>query len=157
MFFGTVRLGSLFAGMFAFVAVGAISTRTATAANLLELNFYLSGPRYDGDVPPCDHPYALDKISARFAEKEGTFWSTDRAIVGFETIRQTAYRPGPPHTIPRRYCSATALVNDGLKHPIYYSIGENTSMLGAGWGVEWCVVGFDRNMAYNPACKMAQP
>jgi len=25
------------------------------------------------------------------------------------------------------------------------------------WGVEWCVVGLDRNWAYNPACKMAQP
>jgi hypothetical protein len=25
------------------------------------------------------------------------------------------------------------------------------------WGVEWCVVGLDRNWAYNPACKMARP
>jgi len=25
------------------------------------------------------------------------------------------------------------------------------------WGVEWCVVGLDRNWAYNPTCKMAQP
>jgi hypothetical protein len=25
------------------------------------------------------------------------------------------------------------------------------------WGVEWCVVGLDRNMAYNPNCQMARP
>jgi hypothetical protein len=25
------------------------------------------------------------------------------------------------------------------------------------WGVEWCVVGLDRNWAYNPRCKMARP
>ena len=30
-------------------------------------------------------------------------------------------------------------------------------MIGSSWGVEWCVVGLDRNWAYNPACKMARP
>jgi hypothetical protein len=30
-------------------------------------------------------------------------------------------------------------------------------MVGATWGVEWCVVGLDRNWAYNPACQMARP
>jgi hypothetical protein len=30
-------------------------------------------------------------------------------------------------------------------------------MIGATWGVEWCVAGLDRNWAYHPACKMAQP
>jgi hypothetical protein len=30
-------------------------------------------------------------------------------------------------------------------------------MIGSTYGVEWCVVGFDRNMAYSPACKMARP
>ena len=30
-------------------------------------------------------------------------------------------------------------------------------MIGAYWGVEWCVVGLDRNWSYNPACKMARP
>jgi hypothetical protein len=30
-------------------------------------------------------------------------------------------------------------------------------MIGASWGVEWCVVGLDRNWAYNPACRMARP
>jgi hypothetical protein len=30
-------------------------------------------------------------------------------------------------------------------------------MVGATWGVEWCVTRLDRNWAYNPACKMARP
>ena len=29
-------------------------------------------------------------------------------------------------------------------------------MIGGSWGVQWCVVGVDRNWAYNPDCKMAQ-
>jgi hypothetical protein len=30
-------------------------------------------------------------------------------------------------------------------------------MIGSTWGIEWCVVGLDRNWSYNPACKMARP
>ena len=30
-------------------------------------------------------------------------------------------------------------------------------MIGARWGVEWCVMGLDRNWAHNPACEMARP
>jgi hypothetical protein len=123
--------------------------------NLLELNFSLSGPRYDGRLPPCEA--ALDTISSRFAQKEGRFWNSNLTIQGYERVRETAFRPWAPNTIPRRFCSAVALVSDGLKHPVHYSIGESTGWLGAGWGVEWCVVGLDRNWAYNPGCKMARP
>ena len=49
-------------------------------------------------------------------------------------IRETAFRPWAPNTIPRRFCSALALVSDGLKHPIHYSIGETTGMIGADLG-----------------------
>ena len=30
-------------------------------------------------------------------------------------------------------------------------------MIGANWGVQWCVVGADRNWAYNPDCQAAGP
>jgi hypothetical protein len=128
---------------------------SAHAANWFEMNFGLSGPKYDGNVPPCD--YALDKIQSRFAQKEGTFWQSPLSIVGFDQVRETAYRPGPPNTIPRRFCAGFASISDGTRRPIYYSIGEDTGMIGASWGVEWCVVGLDRNWAYNLACKMAKP
>src|SRR6266571_2128796 len=129
----------------------------AAAANLLEQNFYLEGPRYDGVVPPCDSVAALYKISSRFAEKETGFWQSTLTIVGFQQVRETAFRSWAPNAIPRRFCSAVALVSDGLKHPIHYSIGEDAGWIGVTWGVEWCLVGLDRNWAYNPGCKMARP
>jgi hypothetical protein len=139
-------------------AVGSTAmSAPASAASLLELNFWLSGPRYDGVLPACDYPAALDKVRARFAEKEGTYWNSNLTIQGYERIRETAYRPWAPNTIPRRFCSATALVSDGRKHAVHYSIAETSGLIGSGWGVEWCVVGLDRNMAYSPACKMARP
>lgn len=127
----------------------------AQAANWLEKNFWLSGPRYEGVLPACEA--GLDTIAARFAEKEGRFWNSDLQIEGFERVREIAFSPWAEGTIPRRFCSALALVSDGRKHAVYYSIGEDTGMIGGSWGVEWCVVGLDRNWAYNPRCKMARP
>ena len=37
------------------------------------------------------------------------------------------------------------------------SIGEDTGMIGMDWGVNFCVVGLDRNWAYNPGCRAAKP
>jgi hypothetical protein len=125
------------------------------AANLLEQNFYLSGPRYDGVLPGCEA--GLDTIASRFASKESGFWNSDLAILGFERVREVIHRPWAPNSIPRRFCTALALVSDGYKHPVHYSLSEDTGFLGATWGVEWCVTGLDRNWAYNPACKMARP
>jgi hypothetical protein len=124
----------------------------AQAASWLEQNFYMIGPRYDAVVPACD--YGLGVIASRFATKEGRFWMT---IQGFEKVRQVAFHPWANDTIPRRFCSATAIVSDGKKRRVDYLIGEDTGFIGATWGVEWCVVGLDRNWAYNPACKMARP
>ena len=136
-----------------FAGLGAVAS--AHAASWLEKNFWLSGPNYDGVLPPCEA--ALNKIARRFAQKEGRFWNSSLQIVGFEGVRETAFRPWANGTIPRRYCSATAYVSDGRRHRVNYWIGEDTGMIGMTWGVEWCVVGLDRNWAYNPACKMAQP
>jgi hypothetical protein len=137
------------------LAIGLALSAPAQAAGWLEKNFYLSGLNYAGVLPPCEA--ALGRIAARFGEKESRFWNSDLQILDFERVRETAYRPWAAGTIPRRFCSAVALVSDGRKHQVNYWIGEDTGMIGASWGVEWCVVGLDRDWAYNPRCKMARP
>jgi len=129
----------------------------AYAANWLEKNAYLIGPRYDADLPSCDTPAALAKIQARFASKEGRFWNSDLQIVNFDGIREVAFRPWAEGTVPRRFCSGRALISDGRWRPVRYSIIEDGGMIGASWGVQWCVVGIDRNWAYNPKCRAAGP
>lgn len=127
----------------------------AQAANPLERNFYLSGPRYDGNLPACES--ALGKVSHQFQDKESTFWNSSLEIVGYEHVRETAFRPWQSNNIPRRYCSANALLNDGRKRAVHYSIIEDGGIAGFADGVEFCVVGVDRNWAFNPACKAARP
>lgn len=145
-------LGAFVATLISMTCVG-----SASAASWFEKNFGLSGPRFDAIVPSCDSFWALGKIKARFAEKEGTFWVSDLKIVNFDRIHETAFRPWAEQAIPRRFCSGLALISDGRWRPVHYSIIEDGGMIGATFGVEWCVVGIDRNWAYNPACREAKP
>jgi hypothetical protein len=139
------------------LALSVMAVSQSRAASWLEKNFWLSGPRYDRVIPACDYPPALDRIIANFHTKEFRFWNSELRIVGIENIRETAVLPWAAQSIPRRFCSGTAVINDGLRHPIYYSIAEDTGMIGMDWGVNFCVAGFDRNWAYNPSCRAAGP
>ena len=38
-----------------------------------------------------------------------------------------------------------------------YNIGEDLGIIGYGYGVEWCVVGLDREFAYAPSCRVLRP
>lgn len=133
----------------------AASTTPASAANWLEQNFYLFGPRYDAALPQCDA--ALGTIASRFATREGRFWASNLWIVEVANVRETAFRPWAEQSIPRRFCSAEAKISDGQWRPLHYVIIEDAGLIGASWGVEWCIAGLDRNWAYSPSCRMARP
>ena len=129
--------------------------QTAQAANPLELNFWLSGPKYDGRVAPCQA--ALNTISSEFHERESTYWNSALVITGFANIRETAFRPWQSDNIPRRYCSSEAMFSDGRTRQVHYSIIEDGGFAGNNQGVEWCVTGLDRNWAGNPRCRGGRP
>jgi hypothetical protein len=128
---------------------------SAQAANPLELNFGLFGPKYDGRVKPCEA--VLGTITYQFQEKESTFWNSSLRITAYGQITETAFRPWQSDNIPRRYCSADVMLSDGKQHTVNYSIIEDGGFAGMGQGVEWCVTGLDRNWAYNPGCRLARP
>jgi len=145
------RLGIALGALLGLLAFGP----TAEAANPLELNFWLSGPRYDGRVKPCEA--ALGTITNQFWEKESTFWNSSLRITAYGDIHETAFRPWQSDNIPRRYCSGNVMLSDGKMHAVHYSIIEDGGFAGFGQGVEWCVTGLDRNWAYNPGCRAAGP
>jgi hypothetical protein len=129
--------------------------QTAEAANPLELNFGLFGPRYDGRVAGCEA--ALGTITSQFEEKESKFWNSSLQITAYGQVHETAFRPWQSDNIPRRYCSADVMISDGKMRTVHYSIIEDGGFAGYGQGVEWCVTGLDRNWAYNPSCRAARP
>jgi hypothetical protein len=116
---------------------------------------------YTGQIPQCDDPAVLSRIQSTFAEKESTYWASTIELVAIERPRQVALRPwGIDHT-PRRYCQATAITNEPAPphrprtRAVHYSVIEGGGFIGLGFGVEWCVNGLDRNLAYAPHCKAA--
>jgi hypothetical protein len=154
------RLGSARAAWTALglgLTLGFVAIAPVRAASWWEKTFWMSGPRYDRQMPACDYPAALDRIFAQFRIKEFGFWNSELRIVGVEDIKETAVMPWAAQSIPRRFCSGTAVINDGERHPMYYSIAEDTGMIGMDWGVNFCVVGLDRDWAYNPRCRAAKP
>src|SRR6266436_5253738 len=144
-------LGAALGVLFGVLAFG----QAAQAANPLELNFGLFGPRYDGRVAVCEK--ALSTITAQFQEKESQFWNSPLQITAYGRIHETAFRPWQSDNIPRRFCSGDVMLNDGKLRSVHYSIIEDGGFAGFGQGVEWCVTGLDRNWAYNPKCKAAKP
>ena len=147
---------SVWTGILAGLMVAA-PAGSGQSAGFFEKNFYLSGPRYSADVPLCSESGPLSRVQSQFRTKEGRFWNSELEIVDFQNVREIAFRPWPGGTIPRRFCRAEAIISDGAKRPVFYSIIEDGGFIGTAYGVEWCVVGLDRNWAYNPACKMARP
>ena len=46
-----------------------------------------------------------------------------------------------------------------MRRKVDYSVRESLGIIGATWGVDFCVHGLDRNLAYAyaTACRMARP
>lgn len=112
---------------------------------------------YDGFLPACDDPAALQRIQERFHDRESQFWRTGLEIMGFDAIQEIGYRTNGLDYIPRRYCRARAYMNDAKWRSVSFSINKDLGLIGAGDEVDWCVDGLDREDAYAPACKMARP
>jgi hypothetical protein len=111
----------------------------------------------DGEIPGCQDTSVLGQVSAKFAEKEARFWSSSLTITAYEHIKRIAWRPWGLDYIPRRFCTATATISDGTRRRIDYSVREDLGIVGAVWGVHFCVHGLDRNYANAPSCRMARP
>ena len=112
---------------------------------------------YSGLVKPCDDPMPLGYIQGAFAGREAEYWDSGLTIVGFEDVHEVGFRSNGLDYIPRRYCQARAIMSDNKARSVSYHITEAGGSIGFTDGVVWCVVGLDRNDAFAPACKEAQP
>ena len=92
-----------------------------------------------------------------FREKEGKFWNSKLYITGFTHVREIAFRPWESGNIPRRYCTAQVAISDGKVRTMNFSIIEDGGFASIGAGVEFCVVGLDRNWAFNPGLPDGAP
>jgi len=138
--------------------------------------------RWKAVMPACDSPNAFHIVRDRFSQRE-IYWGSNLAILGFERVRETGFRTAGLDFIPRRFCSAKAIMNDQKTRDVYYVVGEDlgitgadapsgilqqltfglltsrtdTSSLAINPGIDFCVAGLDRNYAYGLNCRDARP
>jgi hypothetical protein len=123
---------------------------------------------YPKTLPACNNAGVLETIQIRFGQRETTYWDNvgfwddlwddaDLVITGFRNVRKTADRPWGSKFIPRRFCTATASLSNGKSHQVAYSIIEDGGIIGFNYGVEWCMVGLDRQYRFAPGCRAARP
>jgi hypothetical protein len=145
--------------------------RALLAASVLTAALSLAGPAtprdqvpaetrdipWKGVLPDCNDIWVLSFVSDHFADKESYYWNSSLKITQYDHIQSLGYRQWGLEYIPRRFCTAKALLSDGIWRTVNYSVREALGYIGGTWGVEFCVVGLDRNLAYAPECKMAAP
>jgi hypothetical protein len=112
---------------------------------------------YSGALPACADPSVLERVSSQFSGVEDEYWKSGLKILSYDLIREVSYRGDGLDLIPRRYCQAKGIFNDGRVRPVTYNIGEELGFSSYGFGVELCVGGLDRENAYAPNCKMVRP
>jgi hypothetical protein len=112
---------------------------------------------YQGSLPSCADPSVFERIQSRFHAREAEFWKSGLEIVGIHQVREIGFRSNGLDLIPRRYCVATAQMNNQSVREVSYSIDEDLGIIGWGFDVEWCLEGLDRNYTYAPDCKIARP
>lgn len=112
---------------------------------------------FTADLPPCDDSGTLGWIKNCFDHTQSTFWNSPLEIVNFDKIHEVGFRSNGVSYIPRRYCVGRVEMNDTKFHTIVYQIIERAWLAGYGSGFEWCVIGFDHDFAYAPACSVLRP
>ncbi len=147
----TAKIGALAAVVSTILAMGA-----ANAAGVVVPNANRYAP-FSETLPNCGDPGVLDRIRDRFAQKEIEYWSSSLTIGNIDRIAEIGYRANGLAYIPRRYCVARAAMNDGRLRTVEYQVQADLGIIGWTFGVEWCVVGLDRDFAYAPACSALRP
>ncbi len=114
---------------------------------------------WSGDLPACDDHLVLSRIASRFDSRESRFWDSGIRLTELTQPRQIALRPWGETYIPRRFCSARAMLTSeaGTHHSrVDYIIVAGRGFFGH-WGVEWCVADLVRHQHAGPDCRAFRP
>lgn len=136
-------------------AMGLLAPKPAGADNFTFFsNAHRSAP-WTG--PACDEDAVLRRITAHFDQAEARYWHTGVRMAQITQARETAFRDWDPKIIATRYCSGTAYLSDGSRYGLVYWLRSEQGFAGVGWGVQFCLVGRDRDYSYAPHCRNLRP
>ena len=122
-------------------------------------NIWLFGDPTDcpGDetVPACDAPNVV-RAAFRFANRAEPAYRIPRVVelTPVREVRQTVFSPSP---LARRYCLASASLDNGDHVTAHYFVEEDSGFVGLSWSVYVCLTGYDEWRVYDGRCRVARP
>ena len=109
-------------------------------------------------LPECADASVLGRVTEKFAYADAHLTFTGLRITGYDDIEQTSLKAGGPGLIDRRYCVATAWMNDGRQSEVVYLIeGPKLGPFSIGYHVESCVPQFDVYRVHDAWCRSIRP
>ena len=115
-------------------------------------------PPTRSNLPACDNTWVTGRINDRFQQTQTLYWNSTLTIAGYDRFKEIGFRANGVSYSHRRYCIARVMMSDQKERTIIYFPRGRHGHHRLGWGVEWCVVGLDRNSALfaglqRPACR----
>lgn len=104
----------------------------------------------------CDTPRIVKAVSKRFNWAQRTTFENDTRIVEMREPHEYHYHQKDPLFHDRRFCRATAVMQDGGHRTVYYLLSYDRYPPLHG-GLEFCVLGHDYFRAYAPGCSQLRP
>jgi len=142
-----VQAGSAIVRLFAGLAITAAIAAPA-GADLYSYNYGLTS------LPACEAPEVIARIHQKFAWSEYSHAYRGVDLVSVDRIREKLTEYYGPRPIPRRYCSARAMLSNGKNVSMPYLIEEGMWVAGTRWNVEFCATGYDRWHVYGGSCRV---
>lgn len=137
-----------FAFLFAAAALAADAGRSPASAGLLDA--VGTGP---SAVPECGDGAVIEAIRDRFLHADANVLKRGLYIRTVDHVRQSHFGSPAGPTL-RRYCHASAVLNDGPRpKTLYYLIEQNYGFAGIGWNVEFCVQGYEPWRVHDGNCR----
>jgi hypothetical protein len=104
------------------------------------------------DVRACADAQILARITERFAWAERNTWRRGYLIAAIERprLRYTVFNG--PSIIRHRHCRATALMTNGAKRNLFYTVSAGLGFASIGSGVDFCLSGLDPWRVHGAAC-----
>lgn len=107
-----------------------------------------------GDFRSCGEQKILDYMARRFVWTDEHVLQRGLRIEDITHAHENKYRPAnDTHLVGRRYCHATAWMNDGSKRTMWYLIEEGMGFAGVRDNVEFCISGLDPWHVYGAWCR----
>ena len=105
------------------------------------------------DVRVCADARTLARISERFAWAERNTWQRGYQIAAIEHPRLRYSVFNGPSMIRHRHCRAVALMTNGAKRMLFYTVSAGLGFASIGNGVDFCIAGLDPWRVHGAACR----